>query len=111
MENSPGLCLVVTTWPADREVEAIARTLVDEQLAACVAVGGATVTFYRWRGSVERAEERQLIVKTTPERVAALEARLRKLHPYELPEFLVIRAEASEAYARWVRASVVAPRP
>ena len=58
---------------------------------------------YRWKGKVERDAERQLVIKTTRARVAALEARLRTLHPYELPEFIVLSVESgSDAYLRWV---------
>ena len=58
---------------------------------------------YRWKGAVEREPERQLVIKTTAEKLPALEKRLHELHPYELPEFIVIEpASASEAYAGWV---------
>ena len=59
-------------------------------------------SIYRWKGSVEQDREQQLLIKTTAGRIDALEARLRELHPYELPEFIVLGAEASEAYAEWV---------
>jgi periplasmic divalent cation tolerance protein len=58
---------------------------------------------YRWKESVERDAERQLVIKTTRDRIAALEARLRLLHPYELPEFVVIGVEGgSDKYLRWI---------
>ena len=58
---------------------------------------------YRWKGSVEREAERPVVIKTTRARLNDLEARLRTLHPYELPEFLVLTVEAASAgYAAWV---------
>jgi periplasmic divalent cation tolerance protein len=96
------LILVLTTLGADADAVALARTLVDERLAACVNVLPVMTSIYRWKGSVEQDREQQLLIKTTLERVAALATRLRELHPYELPEFLVLGAEASEAYAEWV---------
>jgi periplasmic divalent cation tolerance protein len=57
---------------------------------------------YRWKGSLEQEREQQLVIKTTVSRLAALEERLRELHPYELPEFIVLNAAASNAYAAWV---------
>jgi len=58
---------------------------------------------YRWKGTVERESERQLLIKTTRDRLELLEARVRKLHPYELPEFLVLTVQSgSAAYVGWV---------
>jgi periplasmic divalent cation tolerance protein len=96
------LLLVLTTIAEDAADE-LARTLVEERLAACVNVHAPMTSTYRWNGRVERETERQVLIKTTAARLTALEARVRKLHPYELPEFIVIRPEsAGEAYAAWV---------
>jgi periplasmic divalent cation tolerance protein len=99
----PDLVIVLTTMPDDARADELARTLVDERLAACVNVHGPMMSAYWWKGSVERDAERQLVIKTTRDRLAALEARLRQLHPYELPELIVVGAEGgSDAYLRWV---------
>ena len=95
--------LVLTTVPDDERAETLARALVDERLAACVNVQAPMVSIYRWKGGVERGGERQLVIKTTSDRLPALEARLRALHSYELPEFVVISVdEGSAAYLGWV---------
>ena len=96
--------VVVLTTVADNDAaDGIARQLVDERLAACVNVLPAMTSVYRWRGEVARDVERQLVIKTTRDRVAALEARLKALHAYELPEFVVVRIEAgSPGYLQWV---------
>ena len=61
------------------------------------------ISFYRWKGVVERDAERQVVIKTTRERVTALRARLRELHSYELPEFVVLTvADGSDEYLKWV---------
>ena len=99
------LVLVLTTLGADADAAALARTLVEERLAACVNLLPAMTSIYRWNGSVEQDREQQLLIKTAPERVDALEARLRQLHPYELAEFIRLDAEASAAYGSWVRDS------
>ena len=97
--------LILTTMPDDARADELARTLVDERLAACVNVHAPMVSIYRWKGDVERDPERQIVIKTTRDRVSALESRLRSLHPYELPEFLVVAVEeGSDAYVRWVAA-------
>lgn len=97
--------IVLTTLGADADAAAIARTLIDERLAACVNLLPPMTSIYRWQGKVEQDREQQMIIKTASTRVADLHARLRQLHPYELPEFLVLDATGSEAYLAWVRES------
>jgi periplasmic divalent cation tolerance protein len=95
--------VILTTVPADERGEAIGQALVDERLAACVNLLPPMTSIYRWRGVVEREIERQMIVKTTRQRVPALQARIAALHPYELPEFLVLSvADSGSAYFEWV---------
>jgi periplasmic divalent cation tolerance protein len=95
--------LVFTTMPDDERADALARTLVDERLAACVNVHAPMTSTYRWKGAVEREAERQLVIKTTRARVPDLETRLRALHPYEVPEFLVVAVDGGSAsYLDWV---------
>ena len=101
----PKAVLVLTTIVADAVGAALARTLVAEQLAACVNVLPVMTFVYRWKGQVEQDREQQLVIKTTAGRVGALQARLRTLHPYELPEFVVLEASASTAYAAWLTES------
>jgi periplasmic divalent cation tolerance protein len=97
--------MVLTTMPDDDRADELARTLVDERLAACVNIHKAMSSTYRWRETVEHEAERQVVIKTTRDRIAALEDRMRMLHPYELPEFIVIPIEeGSEAYLKWVAA-------
>src|SRR2546425_1281134 len=98
------IVLVLTTVSDDERAESMARALVDEHLAACVNLHAPMTSCYRWKGAVERDPERQLVIKTTKERLPALEARLKELHSYELPEFLVIIVDGgSEEYLDWVR--------
>jgi periplasmic divalent cation tolerance protein len=94
--------IVLTTLGADADAATIARTLIDERLAACVNILPPMTSVYRWQGKVEQEREQQIVIKTAQDRVWALQARLRQLHPYELPEFLVLDATASDAYFAWV---------
>ena len=99
--------VIVLTTITEEHADALARALIDERLAACVNVHAPMRSTYRWKGEVESDAERQLVIKTTANRIGALEAQLRKIHPYELPEFIVVRAEhASEAYEAWVAENV-----
>jgi periplasmic divalent cation tolerance protein len=103
--------LVLTTLGADADALTLARTLVEEHLAACVNVLPPMTSVYRWRGRVEEDQERQMVMKTTRKQVAALEQRLRQLHPYELPEFVVLPTSGgSQAYLGWVGESTTPPR-
>ena len=96
--------IVLTTLPADFDADVFAQTLVEERLAACVSVGAPMTSIYTWKGAVERASERQLLVKTVGDRVPLIQARLATLHPYDVPELLVLpAADGGEAYLAWVR--------
>jgi periplasmic divalent cation tolerance protein len=102
--------LVLTTVADEAAAETIARALVDERLAACVNVLAPMLSFYRWKEGIERESERQLLIKTSRDRLPDLERRLHDLHPYELPEFLVVDVkEGSEAYLAWIISETRAP--
>jgi periplasmic divalent cation tolerance protein len=95
--------IVLTTLPADGDAETLASQLVEERLAACVNILPAMRSVYRWKNAVERADERQLVIKTTRSRLTALESRLRELHPYDVPEFVVLAIDSgSDNYLSWV---------
>ena len=101
--------VVLTTLPSDSDGQAFGRALVDERLAACVNLLPAMESVYRWEGRVEHETERQVVIKTSRDRVVALWDRVRELHPYEIPEFLVLSiADGNEAYLRWVGESTKA---
>ncbi len=98
--------IVLTTIGLDVDPSVLGTRLVEERLAACVNVLPEMDSFFRWRGAVERDQERQVILKTTAARLPDLERRLHELHPYELPEFLVVEVQqGSDAYLRWLRTS------
>ena len=104
---TPSVAIVLTTLGADADAASLARTLVEERLAACVNIVPGVTSVYRWQGAVSQDREQQLIIKTTNASLKGLEARLRQLHPYELPEFIVLHAGGgSEAYLNWVAESV-----
>jgi len=98
--------IVLTTIGLDVDAAVLGTHLVEERLAACVNVLPEMDSFFRWRGAVERDQERQVLIKTTAARLPDLERRLHELHPYELPEFIVLPVQqGSDAYLRWVTAS------
>src|SRR4051794_24105846 len=91
--------LVLTTLPADADAAAFAAALVETRLAACVNLMPVMQSVYRWQGVVEQEAERQVVIKTSRLRIPALWERLRDLHPYEVPEFIVLPiVDGSDAY-------------
>lgn len=90
----------------DADVAArIARTLVEERLVACANLVANVRSIYRWQGRVEDESEVMLVLKTQADRVDALAERLRALHPYDVPEFVVLPVAGGLApYLDWVRA-------
>jgi periplasmic divalent cation tolerance protein len=94
--------LVLTTFPEDG-ADTLAIALVEERLAACVNVLEPMRSIYRWKGRVETSVERQVLIKTKAANVANLEIRIKELHPYDLPEFVVIAIDSgSRAYLAWL---------
>jgi periplasmic divalent cation tolerance protein len=99
--------VVLTTLPANSMPPGIARTLVEERLAACVNILPPMTSVYRWKDAIEEEAEHQLVIKTARLRLPALKERLRTLHPYEVPELIVLPIiDGSEPYLRWIGESV-----
>jgi periplasmic divalent cation tolerance protein len=95
--------IVLTTAPDAKHAEDIARRLVEQRLAACVNVCAPMISYYRWKGAIERDEEHQLVIKTVAAQVDAVEACIKALHPYEVPELLVIPiVDGGRSYLDWL---------
>ena len=95
--------VVLCTVPDAATGERIAHALVGERLAACANLVPGLVSIYRWQGKVERAAEQLLVIKTVGARFAALEDRIRALHPYSVPEIVALPVTAgSRAYLDWL---------
>jgi periplasmic divalent cation tolerance protein len=107
MTDQDNVLVAFTTCPSEKEAESIAGALVEERLAACVTrIPGVTST-YIWKGLVQNDRETVLMIKTTTGRFDALKARVKELHPYELPELIAIPVCAgAENYLAWVRDTV-----
>jgi periplasmic divalent cation tolerance protein len=102
--------IVLTTLPVDADASSFARTLVGERLAACASVLAPMTSIYTWEGDVAEEQERQVVLKTSREAVPALWDRVRVLHPYDVPEFVVVPiVDGNDAYLRWIDESVGKP--
>jgi periplasmic divalent cation tolerance protein len=102
------LVIILSNAPDLLLAKRIAHMLVEEHLAACVNLGTPGLSMYMWEGALEGAEEIPLTMKTTRARAPALVARLVELHPYDVPEVLVLPvSEGSVGYAEWVRSQTL----
>ena len=99
--------LVMTTVGSEEQAAKLARALVERRLAACVNVVSSVRSFYQWKGKLEDEGELLLLMKTRADRYPALEKAVHELHPYEVPELIVLPIESgSAAYLGWVDENV-----
>jgi periplasmic divalent cation tolerance protein len=97
------LLQIVTTTASAEEARRIGTALVERRLAACVQIVGPVESVYRWQGKIETANEWQCQIKTRQSKYTAVEAAIRELHTYEVPEILAIPInDASPAYRQWL---------
>ena len=95
--------VVFSTFPSEDKAADIARTLVSDELCACVNLIPSVRSIYRWQGELCDERETLAVIKTTRERFAALRDRLIALHPYEMPEVIALPVEAGhEPYLDWI---------
>jgi periplasmic divalent cation tolerance protein len=95
--------IVLTTAPDRETATRIARALVERTLAACVNIVPGVGSVYRWQGRIEESDEVLLLAKTTQARIGDLERALGELHPYDVPECVVLAPASVEAkYLAWL---------
>jgi len=103
--------LVLTNLPDRAAAERLAETLIETRVAACVNILAPCRSMYRWEGAMQRDEEHPVLIKTTVERYADLEAAVRAGHPYELPEIIAVPVQHGlPAYLDWVAAETAVSR-
>ena len=99
--------VVLSTFPSQDVAAAVARTLVEERLAACVNIVPAVRSIYRWESTIHDDAEVLAIIKTTVERVVAMRDRLVELHPYDVPEAIELPVAGGHTpYLAWVTGEV-----
>ena len=108
MKSKTDYRVVLVTCASILQAKLIARTVVEMRLAACVNIVTSPVeSYYRWKNRVEKARELLLVIKTTGKKLAALELEVKRLHSYDVPEFLVLPIETgSQEYLKWLGESV-----
>lgn len=104
---NPAVVQLQTTLPDEAAARRLATRLVEDRLAACVQIVGPVDSTYRWQDAVEHAAEWLCLIKSTAECAEALIAAIRALHPYQVPEILVLPVlGGNEAYLDWVTRGV-----
>jgi periplasmic divalent cation tolerance protein len=95
--------VVYVTCPTLQEAESLARIVVSEKLAACANLVPRVKSFYWWEGSVQEDHEVLLVIKTRQQKLSALEARVKQLHSYTVPEFIAMPiSHGSPEYLHWI---------
>ena len=103
--------VALTTCPDEATARTVAEKLLKERLATCINRIGGVQSSYVWDGRLQDEPEILLIIKTTNGRITELEARLKAVHPYELPELLIVPViGGNERYLDWVRQGVAVSR-
>lgn len=98
-----GTLLVITTLPDGDHAVKLAEALVEQQLAACAHVFSAGISVYRWQGQIHKENEVSVLFKTTLMRYAELEAAIKRLHPYDVPEIIAFPiTQGLPAYLKWI---------
>lgn len=112
MLRGDDVVLVISNAPDMLLAKRIAHVLVEDGLAACVSLGAPTLSLYMWKGEIEGAEEVPLWIKTTSERQQAVVQTLANMHPYEVPEIIVVPViDGSAPYLDWVRGQAGNEKP
>ena len=105
--NSREVRIVMATFPDESSARKIARSLVDARLAACVNIVPGVTSVYRWKNEMEEDTECLALLKTTVHNISNLRTRFLELHPYDIPEFVVLNVESgAKAYLRWIGESL-----
>ena len=102
--------VVLVTCGSIAEARKIGRNVVEKNLAACANIVPSVESIYRWKGKVERAREVLVVIKTTANRLPELEREVKRLHSYDVPEFIVLSIVAgSSKYLAWLQESTAPP--
>ncbi|MDT4288102.1 divalent-cation tolerance protein CutA [Methylomonas sp. MO1] len=95
--------LILCTCPDAEVADKLSRELISQKLAACVNILPGVRSVYEWQGEIETAQEHLLLIKSHQDRYAAIEATLKSLHPYQLPEIIAVAIESGSLdYLKWI---------
>ena len=99
--------LILSTAPDLKTARSLAKSLVEKKLAACVSFKEGFVSFYRWKGKLERAREVTLFIKSSKEKFSKIKKHIHRVHPYEVPELIAVPiTQGSPEYLSWLNKSL-----
>ena len=102
MKSSNVLRIILVTVPDIKVARKLSRAALAARLVACANIVPGLESHYWWRGKIESAKELLVLFKTTRNRLNALEKLVLKTHPYDTPEFVVMKpSAATPRYLRW----------
>jgi periplasmic divalent cation tolerance protein len=95
--------LIFTNFPDKKGAVAFAETVIDQRLTACVTILSSCTSVYRWQGNIEMAEETPVLIKTQRQHYDRVEQLIKMMHPYELPEVIMVPIKGGlPAYLQWL---------
>ena len=95
--------LIFTNFPDKESASTLAQKLIDEQLAACVNIMSTCTSIYRWQDVTESADETPVFIKTRQDHYKQVEELIKSMHPYELPEVIIVPITGGlPAYLQWI---------
>lgn len=108
MEHSSDAMIILCTCPAKDDVaQSLATALVESGRVACVNILPQVQSIYRWQGQIENDAEILLIIKSTHDCYEEIEQMLKKLHPYDVPEIIMLPIQqGSSDYLKWLTDAV-----
>jgi periplasmic divalent cation tolerance protein len=94
---------VFTTLENRKDAEILAKTLVEKRLAACIQIIGPLMSYFQWQGKLESSQEYLCLIKSREDLYPELEAAIKSLHPYEIPEILAMPViKGGKEYLNWL---------
>ncbi|KAH8584296.1 Cuta1 Divalent Ion Tolerance From Cryptosporidium Parvum Iowa [Cryptosporidium sp. chipmunk genotype I] len=106
-KNESNIILIYISTSSQDEATSIAKTLVDEELCACVSIIPTVRSLYKFKGQVHDENESILLVKTTSQLFNALKEKVTEIHSYEVPEIIATKIiYGNEKYINWVNQTV-----
>ncbi len=100
--------LIVTNFPEKKQAIAFAKKIIDDRLAACVNILDASISIYSWQGKTESAEEIPVLIKTYDHHYTKIEQAIKTIHPYELPEVIIVPIIGGlPAYLQWISETIL----